>query len=255
MKTRKFLSVLLALAMAITTMAVFAVSASAADLFESTAVKSGKTTSFMLKDMEELSDFKFVATEAGTLKISLRTDIEVTRILVFNSNGTLQKPTKYKATSGEITWNEQDSKENMLRCKWQESTKLFLGTATYKVNKGKYYIRIQRGSRSSFIGDYNCEGAGNVKLTATYPSDGGSDGSSSGVSITNFALTMKVGDTIQLDADLSAKSDDNVAWKSDKTSVAKVSATGKITAQAKGTATITATIGGSSMKIKVKVSG
>ncbi|MBQ9382756.1 MAG: Ig-like domain-containing protein, partial [Ruminiclostridium sp.] len=49
--------------------------------------------------------------------------------------------------------------------------------------------------------------------------------------------------------------DDNVAWKSDKTSVAKVSATGKITAQAKGTATITATIGGSSMKIKVKVTG
>ena len=252
MKARKLLSVLLALAMAVTTMAVFAVTASAADLFESTAIKSGKTTSFMLKDAEELSDFKFVASEAGTLKISLRTDIEVTRILVFNSNGTLLKPTKYKATSGEMTWNEHDSKENVLRCKWQESTKLYLGTATYKVNKGKYYIRVQRGS--SYFG-LNVDGAGNVKLTATYPSDGGSDGSSSGVSITNFALTMKVGDTLQLDADLSAKTDDNVTWKSDKTSVAKVSATGKITAQAKGTATITASIGGSSMKIKVKVSG
>ena len=252
MKTRKFLSVLLALAMAVTTMAVFAVGASAADLFESTAVKSGKTTSFMLKDMEEISDFKFVASEAGTLKISLRTDIEITRLMVFNSNGTLQKPTKYKATSGEMTWNEQDSKENILRCRWQESTKLFLGTATYKVSKGKYYIRVQRG-KSGW--GFNVDGAGNVKLTASYPSDGGSDDSSSGVSITNFALTMKVGDTLQLDADLSAKTDDNVAWKSDKTSVAKVSATGKITAQAKGTATITATIGGSSMKIKVKVTG
>ena len=64
---------------------------------------------------------------------------------------------------------------------------------------------------------------------------------------------MKVGDKIQLGTALSASTDDNVAWKSSKTSVAKVSATGLVTAKAAGTTTITATIGSSTQKIDIKV--
>ncbi len=64
---------------------------------------------------------------------------------------------------------------------------------------------------------------------------------------------MKAGSTLQLGTALSASTDDNVAWKSSKTSVAKVSATGLVTAKAAGTATITATIGDSSQKIDIIV--
>lgn len=248
MKAKKLLSILLSLTMAVTAFAAFAVNASAEDLFESTAINNNKTKSFMLTDAEEISDFKFTASKSGSLKISLRSDIEIIRIMVFDSKGTLLKPNKYNATSGGMTWNEKDSKENILRCRWQSSTKLFLGTATYKVNKGKYYIRIQRGS--AWLGSSNVSGKGNVKLTATYPS---SESSSSDVKINNLTLTMKVGDKIQLGTALSASTDDNVAWKSSKTSVAKVSATGLVTAKAAGTTTITASIGSSTQKIDIKV--
>ncbi len=91
---------------------------------------------------------------------------------------------------------------------------------------------------------------GKVSIKATYPSND----SSSDVKITSFTLEMKKGDTIQLGTLLSADTDDNVTWKSSKTAVAKVSATGKITAQSKGSATITASIGDSSVKIQVNVS-
>ena len=90
-------------------------------------------------------------------------------------------------------------------------------------------------------------------MKPSFPSDDASD-SSSGVKLTNLTMTMKVGDTIQLGADLSAKTDDNITWKSSKTSVAKVSAVGKVTAQAKGTAVITASLGSSSLAIKIIVS-
>lgn len=54
---------------------------------------------------------------------------------------------------------------------------------------------------------------------------------------------------------LSVKSSAKVSWKSSKTSVAKVSGAGKVTAVGKGTATITATSGGYSLTCKVTVKG
>ena len=244
MKARKLLSVLLALAMAVTTMAVFAVSASAESI-ESSAktVVNGKTYTVTLKEGwgfsdGEPADFKIVAKSAGKLVVSFVSYSERIYISALDKNGNSISSEKYEATTGTIKDGQG--------CVWNKAVEKCVGKATYSIKKGTTYIRFRKAYLSS--------GNGKLQVKFTFPSDDSSDGSS-GVSITNFALTMKVGDTLQLDADLSAKTDDNVTWKSDKTSVAKVSATGKITAQAKGTATITASIGGSSMKIKVKVSG
>ena len=245
MKLRKFMSVLLALVMAVTTMAVFAVGASAASIEDTakTAV-NGKSYSFTLTSPKGLSsgaavDYKINATSAGNLVINLVSYSDEIKIIVYDKNANEVSLSSSKVTVGKIG----------NYCEWDKTLEKCSGKLTYKIKKGIYYVRIYRNAHwGSYLG------TGKTGVVFTFPSDDdASSDSSSGVSITNFTLTMKVGDTIQLGADLSASTDDNITWKSSKTSVAKVSAAGKITAKAKGTAIITASIGSSSLTIKIKV--
>ena len=232
MKAKKFLSVLLALIMAVTTMAVFAVSASAEGV---PTAKNGKTYTATLSGYGTYQDFKIKSSESGKLKIKVTSPLSEVYLTVLNSDGKELFPKNYDNSLGSCKWQEIFK---VIELKWNSAEKKYKGTITYEIEKGNYYIRFK---------SYGVSGKLNFK--PTFPS---SD-SSSDVKINNFTVSMKVGDTLQLDADLSDKTDDNVTWKSSKTSVAKVSATGKITAQGAGTATITASIGDSTLKIKVKV--
>ena len=64
-------------------------------------------------------------------------------------------------------------------------------------------------------------------------------------------VTLSVGQTLQLTATVTPAAD--VKWKSSKAKIATVDATGKVTAAAEGTATITAKAGGKTAKVKIKV--
>ncbi|RYQ23948.1 alpha-amylase, partial [Bifidobacterium pseudolongum subsp. globosum] len=79
----------------------------------------------------------------------------------------------------------------------------------------------------------------------------------SSVSITGGNFELKEGASKQLSATVSPSNATNrsVSWKSSNTSVATVDASGKVTAVAAGSATITATAGGKSATVTVTVKG
>ena len=236
MKLRKFMSVLLTLAMALTAMAAFAVSASAEAIGDLKALKSGEQTTLVLPSFFDDQSYKIVLSKSGKLNIAVSSLMKCVSFKITDTNNESFKPDTVTDKLGRSSYDSVDG----IRLFMNDTEKKYTGSLKYSLEKGTYYIRVRH---------YDTGAGTKVTFKATYPSAD----SSSDVKITNFTMTMKVGDTLQLGADLSAKSDDNVTWKSSKTSVAKVSATGKITAQAKGTATITASIGSSKMQIKVKV--
>ena len=233
MKAKKLLSILLSLAMAVTA---FAVNASAADV---KTIKSGKTYSASLARYHDTADYKFTSNGSGYLKIKVSTANSWTWFGVMDTSNNHLKPEKVTSNIGSTEWA---SSSNGTRLYWNEVEKKYSGTLTYKISKGTYYIQLERNGSDN--------GDNKVTISTTFPS---ADSSSSDVKINNLTLTMKVGDKIQLGTALSASTDDNVAWKSSKTSVAKVSATGLVTAKAAGTTTITASIGSSTQKIDIKV--
>lgn len=119
--------------------------------------------------------------------------------------------------------------------------KRFVGDVTISVKKaGTYYVELWRP-----INDPEKENRFNFK--ASYPSGGTSAGE-----LTGIAVQLSKGSSIQL-AGLFFGSEGKIAWSSSVNSVASVSSAGKVTAKAKGIATITAKAGNKSYKITVKV--
>ncbi len=68
--------------------------------------------------------------------------------------------------------------------------------------------------------------------------------------INKTKATLKVGDTLNLKLTGTSK---KITWSTSDNSIAKVSSKGKVTAKASGTATITASVGGSKLSCKVTV--
>ena len=95
------------------------------------------------------------------------------------------------------------------------------------------------------------KGYGSCTITATAKDGSGVKGEcqvkvaklATGITLSQTSLTLEVGKTQTLTASIqpSDATDKSVAWKSSDTSVAAVSASGKVTAKAAGTCTITAT--------------
>ncbi len=233
MKAKKILGILLSLAMAVTAFAAFAVNASAADIKK---LSSGKTYSVSFQKNREQINYKVVTNKSGKLKLTFSSQVGNVIVRVTDTSNKNIKPTDAKDTLGSSSWSGWS---DCCYLEWNKTERKYKGTLTYEVSKGTYYVNLE----SYTLGDNK------LSFIPTFPSnDSGSD-----VKINNLTLTMKAGSTLQLGTALSASTDDNVAWKSSKTSVAKVSATGLVTAKAAGTATITATIGDSSQKIDIIV--
>ncbi|MDE6708961.1 MAG: Ig-like domain-containing protein [Oscillospiraceae bacterium] len=96
-------------------------------------------------------------------------------------------------------------------------------------------------------------GNGKATLTATYPSkDSTEEISGSSGKISYLTLEMEVGDTIRLGT-VTEPEDADVKWSSSKSSIATVSASGKVTAKKEGSTIVTAKCGSSVKNIKIIV--
>ena len=135
-----------------------------------------------------------------------------------------------------------NNRETRISAEWSSGVGLCVGEATYKVNKGTYYIRVSRGHDG---GNY-AGGDGSLSLKATFPSSSTTSGK-----ISSLQVTVPKGSTLKLGAVVSGSG--TVTWTSSKTSVATVSSKGTVTAKAAGTTVITAKLGSSTVKIRIKV--
>ncbi len=234
-KITKILSVLMAAVMALTALNITVF----ADSIEDTAksIKSGTEYSAKLYNDGDYADYKIVVSKAGDLKINLSAQYYDGFIYVYDSNGNKIEASEFTEKSGDIStyWGRDE-----LLFTWNETIEKFSGIFTYGVKKGTYYIRITRDTTT---------GSGKLNFTATFPSSS----SSKTAKISYLSIEIPKGTTMQLGAVLSAKSDTKVTWSSSKSSVVSVNSKGKITAKKKGTAVITAKLGSSKMKIKIKV--
>ena len=239
MKAKKVLSVLLSLVMATATMVVFTVSAGAANVKELT---SGEAYSAALEKYGAEQSYKFTANKAGTFKLQLTSQIKELRVIVSDASNNTLEPTKYSDTLGTSEWQKKLDYFTyaFVKIKWNSVEKKYTGTLTFSVEKGTYYLKFLTYDK----------GEQTLKFIPTFPSK---DSGSSEVKISYIVIPMKVGDTLSLGTALSAASEEKVTWKSSKTSVAKVTSTGKVTAKAAGTAVITATLGSSTQKIMIQV--
>ena len=233
-KIKKLAAIMLSMVMLV---CVFSVTAGAESIYDTAkAISSGKTYSITVSSWEN-ADYKITASKAGDLKISVTSQNESYNVYVFDSNGNNVKVTDKTATSG---WAHTYDYETRGNGEWNDTVERFVGTFTFAIQKGTYYIRMYRGY----------SGNGKISFSATYPT---SSSSSSSAKISYLSASISKGSTLQLGAVLTAESGTSVTWSSSKTSVATVSSKGKITAKAAGTAIITAKLGSSSVKIKIKV--
>lgn len=236
---KKLLTVLLAAVMLFTAIPVMAFAESIEDT--AVAVESGDKKTVTLENKGNYADYKIAATEKGDLDITLSAKMSKVRLAVYDSDGNVvaadhgeYKSGKYKGTLG----------DDIVLLAWNDTTEKLAGTVTYKIEKGTYYIRVIRG-----WGDWgDAKGTGKISMTAKFPSEEKEEAAK----ISVLGITMKKGDTMQLTADLTSK-DGKVTWKSSKKTVATVSEDGVVTAVKKGTATITAKCGKSTMKLKITV--
>lgn len=242
---RKLAAVFSAAVIAVSACASVAITAGA-DSIENTAttITSGKSISTKIPYDCDKSDYKIAVSASGTLKLSVKSYVSEITIIVFNSNGVEIKPQLHETTSGSTYWDFMGT-----HCSWNDTIEKFQGTVNYSVTKGTYYIRFENYKEAASMGDYNAyNNEGEVKFTATYPTDFGSK-----AKISYITIKLQKGDTLSLGAALSGGSG-SVTWKSSKPSAVTVSSTGKITAKAKGSAIITAKCGSSSKKVKIIVS-
>lgn len=252
MKTlKRFFAVVIAAALLIGTQAIV-VSASLTDGAKSNT--SGKKYSYNFNEDEGVWVQKLVLSKKGNIVIDCNFQVTKGVIQLFDADGNSLKPDSVDMTSGKSgywtdTWyyDENNSKVHTgyaTTFTWNEGFEKSAGKLTFKgKSKGTYYVYFSQETGS--------KGSGKVSWTCTYPSAKKTEDSGSG-KISNFTVRLDAGDSIKLGVDVSP-ADADVAWSSSKSSVASVSASGKITAKKVGTAIITAKCGSSSIKIKVIV--
>ncbi len=234
-KIVKILSVLIAAVMALSALGVTAF----AESIEDTAKKisSGKSYSSKLNTWGETADYKIVVAKNGTLKINLTSKQYCTGIYVYDSNGNAVTHSSISFSSGNIYFEDREG----VSVEWNKTVEKCIATITYKLQKGSYYIRFCC---------HNTGGSGELNFTATFPS---SSSASSSAKISYLSIEIPKGTKMQLGAVVSAKTNSSIKWSTSKSSVVSVTSKGKITAKKKGTAIITAKLGSSTMKIKIKV--
>ena len=154
-----------------------------------------------------------------------------------DSNGNRIKCSDSDVTTGWISSGRTTS------IYWNKNVEKFSGKLYYKsLKKGTYYVRIYN---AGLYYDVN----GKLSVSFKYPQKTEEEAADGTISCLSVAL--KKGESLQFGAVIEGEG--TVEWSSTKKSVAAVSSDGKITAKSKGTATIEAKLGKSSVKIKVNV--
>lgn len=199
------------------------------------AISSGKSVSTILPSRDDVADYKITVKSAGTLKLSVESQMYSAYVEVYDSDGNVLSTIDNATTSGSCS----SAGKTCHYMYWNSTIEKYKGTVSYSVKAGTYYIRFVR----------NCiDGNGKLTFTATFPS--GESAKKAKVSYIN--INLEKGDTLSLGATVS--NGGTVTWKSSNSSVVSVTSTGKITAKAKGTAIITAKCGTSTKKVKIVVS-
>lgn len=231
---KKMAAVLMSLVMVV---CMFSVSSGAAvNLYtNASTIKSGKTNTATLKTYGAVADYKITSNAAGTLKITLDVDLSYFEFSVYDSDGK-----KLHTSARNIKSGSMDDTFKTVQGR-------FKATLSYKVDKGTYYIRIERpNSQYVYVSGYGTTtvtGTGKVSLKASFPSG----------EIQAITIPMKVGAVMQLGA-ITSNGDGEIKWESSKSSVASISSNGKVKAKKKGTTVITATLGITKQVIVIKVS-
>lgn len=205
----KIMAVILAAALSL----IMCVIPACASEMEDSAVyaESGKTCKVAYN--KNTGWLKFKVSEKGTVTIKVKLECHSTDFNLFDSDG-----------------NKIWHKTNV---KWDTTSHIANNEWKIELDKGTYYLGIKKYSS---IESYNADG----KITIKYPSDSSSSSSSS--SNVTIKITMDEGDKISLGTLVSGK-EKSVTWTSSKSSVAKVSSKGRVTAVKEGTATLTAKSG------------
>lgn len=201
------------------------------------AISSGKSVSTILPSYGDDADYKITVKSAGTLKLSVESQMYNANVKVYDSDGNSLSTIADTTTSGKCN----STGNNYYDMYWNSTIEKYKGTVSYSVKAGTYYIRFVRYCNSS-------DGNGKLTFTATFPS--GESAKKSTISYIN--INLEKGDTLSLGATVS--NGGTVTWKSSNSAVVSVTSTGKITAKAKGTAIITAKCGNSTKKVKIVVS-
>ena len=237
-KITKILSVIMAAVMLVAALCVSAGAESIEDTAK--AIDSGKKVSFT-PEVSALSnkykDYKVVLSEKGTLRLTFNTRSEKTEVEVMDSNGNRIALSDSDVTTGWV------SSGKITSIYWNTNVEKFSGKLYYEsLKKGTYYVRIRNANSSYDV-------SGKLSVSFKYPQK--TEEEAAGGTISCLSVSLKKGESLQFGAVIEGEG--TVEWSSTKKSVAAVSSDGKITAKSKGTATIEAKLGKSSVKIKVNV--
>lgn len=238
----KILSVFMSVVILVTALCVPVSAASIEDTAK--AIDSGKKISFTMKERQGLIgyiyyDYKVNLSEKGTLKLTFDTKVNYSKVKVLDSNGNAIKLSSKSVSSGSAIYHTGHY-GGYTSLTWNSTVENFKGTLSYKsLEKGTYYIRMWADTK---------EVKGKTSVSFTYPQEKESETEGK---ISYLSVTLKKGDTLQLGAVVDGEG--TVKWSTSKKAVATVTSKGKITAKSAGTATITAKLGTSSVKIKIKV--
>lgn len=244
---KKIAAILSAAVIAVTAAASMAVTVGADSIASTaTAITSGKAVSTILPSGNDTADYKITVKSAGTLKLSIESQIRLTYVYVYDSDGNELSTIANTTASGSCS--KIGTAYHYMR--WNSTIEKYKGTVSYSVKAGTYYIGFERAKCDE---GHAVKGNGKLNFTATYPSSTSSSSSSSTSSgkIYYIVLYLEKGDKLSLGATVSQGS--KATWKSSNTSVATIS-NGKLTAKGKGSAIITAKCGNTSKTIKVIVS-
>ncbi|MGN0655353.1 MAG: Ig-like domain-containing protein [Ruminiclostridium sp.] len=212
--------------------------AGAESIFDTkTALTSGKKVTISYTTAGP-KNYKIKVAKSGTLKINYTVESTDVNFYLYDSEGTSVPAETYSAKSGRLYTNYGDTE---VVAQKNSTSGIGSGEITFKVKKGTYYFSAKNV----------WYGSGKLKLTATFPT---SDESSSDAKIDALTLSVKKGTSLSFGTMITGTADlSDIKWTTSDKKVATVSEKGVVKAVAKGSATITAKIGSSSVKIIIKV--
>jgi len=99
-------------------------------------IKLGQIYSIQLPVEPNTNNYKVVVPDAGNITFSLEGYSSHADIVFYNADGAALVPTSVLATVGSVAWNR--------RYHWNNVSEKYVGTVTYKIDEGTYYVKISR---------------------------------------------------------------------------------------------------------------